>query len=406
MEQDNASMQYFLKTLNAYSRQKYKLSPNISESQELTAGDTLIVALPENSIVDLSTFAWFFEGKTGGNGVSFPKHVESLVDRISVEINGQMIESSFRNYNLLFRRLAGLSLGDKDYIRGVLQNSIPSIGSNVATYATYKQFCIKQWLGFIGSAQPQCLDTSILGTVRLHISLAPNSVLIKDTYGAGTATYSLRKNYFTVDTISLNDGVYYSVVNARLSDPENPIEIPFQTWTHFSKGQGQLDGQTQATLSTESLDILVGTYQQSNLADNVNVANLNASSFFSTGASNITGSRFTINNVPYPSFEQKPHDAFESTLQAFNLSQDVLGGTDSNLNSLDNFKKNYFLHAIRLSHPTTSDERVKSGMSLRGTNASITFETDGTEDNVVQHVWAGHTCVLKVKPYKQLEVVL
>jgi hypothetical protein len=120
------------------------------------------------------------------------------------------------------------------------------------------------------------LDTSILGTVRLHITLAPNSVLIKDTYGAGIATYSLRKNYFTVDTISLNDGVYYSVVNARLSDPENPIEIPFQTWTHFSKGVGSLDGQTQATLSTESLDMLVGTYQQSNLADNVNVANLNA----------------------------------------------------------------------------------------------------------------------------------
>jgi hypothetical protein len=78
-------MQYFLKHLNAYSRQKYKLSPNISESQELSAGDTLIVALLENSIVDLSTFAWFFEGKTGGNGVSFPKHVESIIDRISVK---------------------------------------------------------------------------------------------------------------------------------------------------------------------------------------------------------------------------------------------------------------------------------------------------------------------------------
>jgi hypothetical protein len=73
---------------------------------------------------------------------------------------------------------------------------------------------------------------------------------------------------------------------------------------------------------------------------------------------------------------------------------------------MDDFKENYFLHAIRLNHPTASDERVKSGMNLRGTNANITFNTVGTEDNVVQHLWAGHTSVLRVKPYKQLEVVL
>jgi hypothetical protein len=400
------SLQYFLKELNAYSRQKYKLSPNISESQTLTAGDTLIVALPENSIVDLSTFCWFFEGKTGGNGISFPKHIETLIDRISVEINGQMIETGFRNYNLLFRRMADLTLGDKDIIRNVLQNSMPSVNSNTTRYAAYNQFCIKNWLGFIGTAQPQCLDTSILGTIRLHITLASNSVLTKGVYSEGTTTYEIKSNYFTVDTISLNDGVYYDVVNERLSNPENPIEIPFQTWTHFSKGNGGLTGQTSAIISNESLDMLVGTYQQSTLADNGLVSNLDASSFFSTGSTNIEKSSFTINNIPYPSFDQKPHDAFESTLQALNISQDVLGGTDVGLNSLDDFKQDYFLHAIRLNHPVASDERVKCGMNLRGTNANITFNTVGNEDNVVHHLWAGHTSVLRVKPYKQLEVVL
>jgi hypothetical protein len=86
------------------------------------------------------------------------------------------------------------------------------------------------------------------------------------------------------------------------------------------------------------------------------------------------------------------------------LSQDVLGGTDAGLSNLTAFKNNYFLHAIRLNHPTASDERVKSGMNLRGTNANITFKTEGVEANVVQHLWAGHTSVLLVKPYKQLQV--
>jgi hypothetical protein len=158
------SLQYFLKELNAYSRQKYKLSPNISESQELTSGDTLIVALPENSIVSLDTFAWFFEAKTVDD-CALPKHIETLIDRISVEINGQMIETGFKNYNLLFRRMADLTLGDKNSIRGVLQNSLGpelALGSNTASHSTYQRFCVKNWLGFLGTAQPQCIDTSIL----------------------------------------------------------------------------------------------------------------------------------------------------------------------------------------------------------------------------------------------------
>jgi hypothetical protein len=244
------------------------------------------------------------------------------------------------------------------------------------------------------------------GTVRIHITLAPNSVLRKNLNNAGDLTYKIKENYFIVDTISLNDGVDYSAVNQRLADPENPIEIPFETWTHFSNGVGDLQGQTQATISTESLDMLVGTYQTSNWASQTDNATLLAPELFKTGSANITESSFTINNVPYPSFKQEPHDAFESTLQAFNLSQDVLGGTDAGLSNLTGFKNNYLLHTIRLNHPTASDERVKSGMNLRGTNATITFNTSGSEANTVRHLWAGHTSVLRVKPYKQLEIVI
>jgi hypothetical protein len=269
---------------------------------------------------------------------------------------------------------------------------------------------VKQWLCFLGTAQPQCIDTSILGTIRIHITLASNSVLRVHQFSGADLSYEIKNNNFTVDTISLNDGVYYSILNERLSNPENPISIPYQTWTHFSKGSGDLDGQTQATLSTESLDMLVGTVQQSNWASQNDNTTLLAPAFFSTGSSNITRSGFTINNIPYPPFDQAPHfniwtNAFESTLQAFNLSQDVLGGTDAGLSNLTGFRNNYFMHAIRLNHPTASDDRVKCGMNLLGTNASITFRTVGNEANVVQHLWAGHTSVLQVKPYKQLQVI-
>jgi hypothetical protein len=400
---------------------KYKLTPGVSEDQSVSQGQTLVVNLPRNSIVDLSTFAWFFAGKTNEAGWALPKHIETIIDRLQVLVNNQVVDGGFKNYNLLFRRLADLTLGDKDTIRGVLQNTQGASFTNFNggslsnwAYATAvdagsnnlpQQFCIDKWLGFLGSAQPQCIDTSILGDVAIHITLAGSHVLSRGTNAPGTTgTYTLTNNYFSIDCISLNDGVYYDIVNQRLGNAENPIQIPFQSWSYFSPGNTGLSQTTTGTLSTESLDLVVGTISRSNWANNTYDTDLMASSAFATGSSNITTSSFIINNVPYPSYEQQVHDVFESTQQAFNLATDTLGGTDPNLKNLTTFRNKYFIHALRLNHPTSSDERVLSGMNLRGTNASIQYKTTGNEANVVPHLFCGQTQVMNVGAYKQIQV--
>ena len=210
------SLQYYLKSLNSYPRMKYKLTPGVSEDQSVSGGQTLVVNLPRNSIVDLSTFAWFFTGKTNEAGWALPKHIETIVSRVQVHVNYQVVDGGFRYYNLLFRRLADLTLGDKDAIRGVLQNTqgtafttLNGVASSNWAYATAvdagsnnrpQQFCIDKWLGFLGSAQPNCIDTSILGDVAVHITLAGNHVLSKGTNGGATGTYTLTNNYFTTTT--------------------------------------------------------------------------------------------------------------------------------------------------------------------------------------------------------------
>lgn len=398
------SMQYSLKALNSYSRQKYKLSPNISESQTLKAGDTLIVTLPENSIVDISSFLWFFEGKCSANGYAFPKHIETIIDKLTIEVNGRML-NGISSYNLLFRRLADYTLGDKEKIRGVLQNTVSVTLAGTTNNTSYRQFAVKNWLGFLGTVQPQCLDTSLFGTIRVHITLSPNSILRKFEGATQNGSYEIKSNYFSVDCISLNDGVYHDIINKRLANEEDPIQVPYSTWTHFSEGVGNLTGQTVATLTTESLDTLLGTYTSSNWASQTDDEDLKAPAFFATGSSNIEESSFSINNVPYPTLSQKPHDALESTLQALNIHQDILGGTENDLDSLEKFKTKYFMHGLKLNHPSSSEERFKSGMNLRGTNSTITFNTKGNEANVVRHLWCGHTSVLLVKPYKQVEEV-
>ena len=155
------SLQYYLKSLNSYSRMKYKLTPGESEDQSVSRGQTLVVNLPRNSIVDLSTFAWFITARTNEAGWALPKHIETIVSRVQVHVNNQVVDGGFRFFNLLFRRLADLTLGDKDAIRGVLQNTQGTAfttlngvaGSNWA-YATAvdarsnnipQQFCIDKW---------------------------------------------------------------------------------------------------------------------------------------------------------------------------------------------------------------------------------------------------------------------
>lgn len=396
------NLQYWCNALQNYSRKNYKLIPNVSQNQTLAPGSTIIVNLPENAIVDLDTFRWFFRLSTSAGSLP-SKHIETIISRLAVEINGTIVQESFANYHLLFRRLADLTLGDKQTIRGVYQNGIGN--SSVAasnTLVNSQRYCVRQWLGFIGSAQPRCLDLSMLGTVRIHITLAGNEVLMK--HASGTASYTITDNYFAVDCISIQDNMYYDLLNQRLSDEANPIKIPFQTFTHFSPGSTSLDQTTTITMNTESLDLVIGTYQDSNWSTNAENAVLNSSSFFKTGSSNLVSSGFFINGDMYAGYTRGPHDAFESTLAALNLSVDTLGSCEATLSNEANWLNNAFTDMLRLSHPVGSDERVKSGMNLKGTSAQVAFQTKGTEASVVPQVWAGYTSELLVGPYKSISV--
>jgi hypothetical protein len=335
-------MSYVLNKLNGYSRQKYKLSPNISESQ--TAGNTIIVPLPENSIVDLNSFAWFFTLTTpAGNLPS--KHIETLVSKISVECNGRMIDEGFDGYNLLWRRLADFTLGDKETIRGVLNNGIGNSNVSASNVSVSSQrYSVYNFMGFLGTAQPRCIDLSLLGSVRVVITLAPNNVIMQHAAGAYVG-YSLSGNYFTVETITMNDGgLYANTLAQRLNDSANPIEVPFQTFSRFSPGLTSLSQTTTGTLSTGSLDVLIGMYQDSNASTSalVNTANtaLRSSQWFKTGSSNVTQSYFSINNNPYPTNCFEPHDAFHQTLSTLSLAQDSLGAADPALSNLTNFTNN------------------------------------------------------------------
>lgn len=398
------SLQYALRSLNGYSRQRYKLSPNISQTQSIPHGSTISVSLPENAIISLDDFAWMFKLSTN-QGWLPSKHIESIISRVAVEINGVVVDSGAAFQNLLWRKLGDATLGDKELIRNVLQNGVGDQSVAAATtQVTNKQCAIWNWLGFLGSCQPRCIHTGLLGTVRVIITLAGTEVLQKNAAPAQAAGFSLTDCYFTIDTLSINDDVYVPLLKERLSSSENPIELPFTRWVTFTPGQVSTLKQTcTGTLSTESLDMLVGMYQTVNT--NASVADLRASDYFKTGSANLVSSSFAINNVNYPQFTTTPADAFTQTLTSMNLAQDTVGACDSVLDSLTKYQNSFFWHALRLNHPTASDERVRSGLNLRGTNSTISYSTDGSDANITPYLFAACTSVLQVRDFKQLNVI-
>ncbi len=93
------AMQWEIKRLKVLQKETVTMTPN--KTQDVKPGQTIIVDLPYNSKVDLSTFSWFYDGSTTHNGSSgvdgpagyvqsrfFPRNSASVIQKFTVKVNG------------------------------------------------------------------------------------------------------------------------------------------------------------------------------------------------------------------------------------------------------------------------------------------------------------------------------
>jgi hypothetical protein len=106
-------------------------------------------------------------------GTCPPKHVKSLIDQITVLMNGIQAGPGSQMTNYLSTALIDWYGADKTTQRKVMQlgNDVTAPTSATApaaaTDVNAAPIAISHFLGFLSSAQPRYLDTSILGSVRL-----------------------------------------------------------------------------------------------------------------------------------------------------------------------------------------------------------------------------------------------
>ena len=400
------NLSYFSNRLVNFSRQKVRISNTIGANQVFGPNEVININLPDNCLVDLSTLVLRFRASTaGGAGAAaarLPRHIETLIDSIYVSINGVAIQPSFTQYGQLFKIYADFQgLHDKATIRQVLNNSAATAPAGT-DFDTNRECAIYNWLGFLGTAQPNVLDTSICGQTSISIRLAPATVV--PTIGATAGTYSLNSVVAHMDVLSLDDGVLYGLVQQRLASG-NPIMIPFTNIQTVVSSAGTLPRSVNWSVATQSLDSIVAT-----LFPTTNTtqwqANIETAGTFIRGAAGLTNSRFTISGISYPSWEQDRVDSFLDTLQALGVAQDTLGATDPGLNSLDRYRDLYYAHVHNWNFQDDKENRLSSGINTMGQALQGTWEVGGATTNVVPVMWLLYTSMLKISAGKVVELVL
>ena len=226
---------YRAKQIMGISKQSLKLTP-LSGQTTVSNGQKIIVALPPNSLVDLSTFELNFQGITQhrGNGTSgggtgtatnvsnivqkayFPRNTASLIENLEIKVNGQS-RQNINQYGYLFNILNDYTCGlDSAAKNRIGMNTDPSNKTiynygQPTRYAGYPHgntndtvgnsawdqdyYTIRQWLGFLGgNTSTTIIDTSLYGDITIEITLAPSDVLMLSNPTGTLTSYSAGTN--------------------------------------------------------------------------------------------------------------------------------------------------------------------------------------------------------------------
>jgi len=194
----------------------------------------------------------------------------------------------------------------------------------------------------------------------------------------------------------------------------------FPSYTSFM-GQpvnGSKTGTTRISLSTSSLEMLIGTFMVQNrdtqsfpllgthksyyvaplstaeygskdrtfrsAIQNCAPMCFNQSKYFVRNGTSLKQCRWGIGNV-YFNYETIP-EQFSNVLRAFNTQNDTLGGFHEGLTSLASFQETYYAHILTLNAPGENDVYTVSGLDASTLPTQISWEYVGGED-VTNATW-------------------
>lgn len=413
----------------------------------INANDVLRWTFPKE-IMTMDTLMHYFEftctrSQTGGTGSTsqgthFPRNSASIIDTITIFINGQVFENIV-SYNHLFNIIMDNIAGYNYYCSGIraLECTDPSIlyTLNATTEAitaaaqglsagttdasvcdTKRPLQIRNWCGFLGTCN-RIIDLTDVEFV-VEIRLASANIMFKGKDAAGTPTvvtptYTIDNYYMTINKISFEDDYYQKTLKALKASGN--YSIVFKTYSTarsaaISKATGPiLQFSTTAKylsklfLTTMDKDYDTITYLLNQgaasgaetpaflklLADPAtNIAAFNQSRYFQKNASGLKEAQIEINGAPVYPFPQPPHLIKNNNLDAFDLEGDNYCGDYPGLQSLEQWTKYGFIQAVSFEHRDAWKDRIITGYpnptgNLLTIKWSPTFDGGNTNNTIL-----------------------
>lgn len=450
------SLAYNVKSLSGFSKSAVRLTPDKWDS--IKPNDTIKVALPQNTLVDLRTFCMYYEG-IGDTNCHFPRLTGSMIKTLSVYINGNLVER-IDNYSVLFNKLYDLDGGGNDqtakrhlenadpsvyYDTGLTKTSIETGVFNItaAKDAVKRKYAITSWLGLISSISTPIIDTNDLNKVEFEFTFENANVMWqKQSNTRVTAPgYTLSDVHFYINKVVFNDPLYYNLKASKLLS--SGLTLAYQTYV-CSKGALATKSSSYnvyTSFNTTSLDQLIGTFtpedfNTSNLllathwtgsgaVPFANVISLatheseaaggacggyyNQSRFFRSDATGLTSSSWEINNTPIIPIPLSDYEVYNESLIALGHNHMDMGiGVHPGLLSLAHFLKYYFTHVCSL-EMINAGEFYKSGLDGKSSALNVVWKTSfgaNTTDKVVPYIFAKTTRILQINEGHSVSVVV
>lgn len=408
-------------------------------SGQINSNDVLRFTFPKE-IMLMDTLLHYFEftstaAATGTGGVRqgtfFPRNSASIIDTITVFINGQVFEN-ITNYNHLFNLIYDNVAGYNYYNSGTraLECADPSIRYSVAnasgnaitatvqggtsTATTDATACdnkrplhITNWIGFLGTCN-KVLDLTNVEVV-VEIRYAPAQILWKGVAVAAgesalSPSYTIDNYYMTIQKVSFDDDTYAAALNSLKASGN--YAITFKTYT--ASRSGAVDKTTNPNLqfsttaknlsklyftfidgTFDTISQIMNTSKTTSFSEHLanlrtNVDAFNQSKYFQKNGVSLTEIQAEINGIPLYPFPQPSHLIHNNNYEALDEVADKNATNFTGFPSLEAWSKYSFLMATSFEHKDAYKSGIISGYpnpsrNLLNIKYSCTFSGSATD---------------------------
>lgn len=278
-------LMYFASRMSGFSTNTFKIETNNQSSA--TSSSIISIDLPNNSIINLRSFKLFFSAITTGAsaGGRLPP-VKDLIERVEVAMGGIVLSQGTNFTNVLCEAKKALHadytdavLGHPEYIRATSYVNPADTYTNVDNELDSSTlYCVDEFEGFLGTADPMLFDTSIVPSIRIRFYMASDNVLsnvpgvelgiasgsfadgagavsvngapLPDAPNATKPKYSLSNIHAMVECISLADMTYENMLSSQMS-AQGDLEVPYKAYYTFLDTH---QGTSKFSVSASSLD--------------------------------------------------------------------------------------------------------------------------------------------------------